>query len=527
MMTVPLFSQDFPLVSRLIKSPEEKKGLWSILVTQENTMRSQCVFDLSDDFDVSLERMNIYIRSRQYEDAVFVANHCIELAVKNCDTLQLVQANRLKASALRRSGNLQSADPIYKATIEVAQTKGYIDEAKILLNSHGALYVLTAEYDKALGQFLKSLPLRERGGNKDEIGTCLHNLGLIYYKLNNFNKAIEYYKKSLGVKGIITPGSMKSLINIGLCYSGQRDYEEGLRYVKRGLKLCQDRCSHDIYTEAKFALGMIYYYMQDCVMAERFLLESLSTSRITQDNRFIAENLIYLARVFLDNGDLQKTYNYLTEARHIAAKHGFNELRLDTYRVFISFYERKGDVAQLADYYLKYNALREEMQGRGLLQRVSAFEVEMEHEENLKTLAYQSNVVALQTNLLVSQRRIYFGITALFGLIGIIFFLVWRKNVQKAKVNALLERLVIHRINRLNSKAKISVARNKQLTEGLRNRIESVNILIQILGSSLRKSVTNKIYGVQFESVVEQMVILNSYHDVHFLDGIESLQTYD
>ncbi|MBK7650944.1 MAG: tetratricopeptide repeat protein [Flammeovirgaceae bacterium] len=44
------------------------------------------------------------------------------------------------------------------------------------------------------------MEIRESEGDKRSIGTAQNNIGLVYFKLRNFEKALEYYLNSLAYK---------------------------------------------------------------------------------------------------------------------------------------------------------------------------------------------------------------------------------------------------------------------------------------------------------------------------------------
>ena len=62
-------------------------------------------------------------------------------------------------------------------------------------------YTYIAEYDKALEYHFRISCVREEEGNKAEISITLNNIGLVYFKLHNYESALKYYEKCLAIKG--------------------------------------------------------------------------------------------------------------------------------------------------------------------------------------------------------------------------------------------------------------------------------------------------------------------------------------
>ena len=75
-----------------------------------------------------------------------------------------------------------------------------MDEYKKILNGLAVAYTFKAEYDKALEYNFQSLVVREAEGDKAEISITLNNIGLVYFKLHNYEGALKYYNQMFKLK---------------------------------------------------------------------------------------------------------------------------------------------------------------------------------------------------------------------------------------------------------------------------------------------------------------------------------------
>ena len=68
------------------------------------------------------------------------------------------------------------------------------------INCIGVIYGQLNNYEKALEYFLKSLEINEEIGNKKGISYSLGNIGILYRRLKKYDKAIEYLLESLKIE---------------------------------------------------------------------------------------------------------------------------------------------------------------------------------------------------------------------------------------------------------------------------------------------------------------------------------------
>jgi tetratricopeptide (TPR) repeat protein len=66
----------------------------------------------------------------------------------------------------------------------------------------GTSYTWKAQYDKALKNLFQSLEISQAMFDSTQIATTLLNIGLVYYKLKDPDKALEYFDRSRQVKNM-------------------------------------------------------------------------------------------------------------------------------------------------------------------------------------------------------------------------------------------------------------------------------------------------------------------------------------
>lgn len=100
----------------------------------------------------------------------------------------------------------------------------------------------------AIKYYLSALPLSERLGDNDAIGTAAVNLGEIYFQREAYDTALFYYEKSLNAFRKSNSGDVPyTLSNIGKVYMKRGDFQKAIRFQQEG---------YEIASKVKSKLGM-------------------------------------------------------------------------------------------------------------------------------------------------------------------------------------------------------------------------------------------------------------------------------
>jgi serine phosphatase RsbU (regulator of sigma subunit) len=107
-----------------------------------------------------------------------------------------------------------------------------------------------ANHDIAIKYYLSALPLSEKLGNNDAVGTAAVNLGEIYFLRENYDTALYYYEKSLNAFRKSNSGDVPyTLSNIGKVYMKRGDFQKAISFQQE---------AYDIAKQFKSKLGMTF-----------------------------------------------------------------------------------------------------------------------------------------------------------------------------------------------------------------------------------------------------------------------------
>lgn len=126
----------------------------------------------------------------------------------------------------------------------------------------------------------------------------VYNLfGVVYMAKKDYEKAEAYFKSAL----MLDPDYSEAYNNLGTLHMMQGRYQEAISYFEKAL-------SNPLYTNAYLALanmGWSYYQLRDKEKALNILHQAV------KENALASKPLIYIALIYLDEGDLDSAEFYL------------------------------------------------------------------------------------------------------------------------------------------------------------------------------------------------------------------------
>jgi tetratricopeptide (TPR) repeat protein len=131
----------------------------------------------------------------------------------------------------------------------------------LCLKDLGSIYGRLQDYDKALKYGFEALKLTRKIKNKQEEGKTLSDIGLCLLKLSRYSEALEYSQQALKIVSEVGDIQSKGIVlgNIGVIYKFLGEHEKAIEYSLQALKI--DKSLGDKYGEAEDCqnLGIVYH----------------------------------------------------------------------------------------------------------------------------------------------------------------------------------------------------------------------------------------------------------------------------
>lgn len=379
--------------------------------------------------------------------ALSYGNHVYLEAKRFKNNFQVIEAGQLLGSALRRLGKLDSALVIYSEIIALAK-KMNVSYYRIL-RTKAWTHTLNSQYDKALTHYFDAMKF----GNATWLDSAryFNNIGLIYYKMKNYDKAILFYEDGFELykKNDDKCYAERLLINLSLCYAYKADFLKAKACLDQALEICEGDWSEGLMKEYLFAYGIILYGQQDFHEAERKFFESYRLSVKGDDNRYLVENVIFLVRIYLKQKKLSKALKYLMLAEEIDKGTGYGLLKIEICKLFAAFYNELKDYENVSKYQQCYIILRDSIYDEELTKNLMVIQAEQEQILNNAKIKSQVRILALKQQIIDGQ--VITNVVIVIAAILLLLFLVvlYWDNVQRRNVSKQLEQKVKDRTSLL------------------------------------------------------------------------------
>lgn len=382
-----------------------------------------------------------YTNSGDYERAIPLIVEARSRSLKNADTLNYVRATRILMQLMLRTSQFHEAKDLCITVLPVAERNNYMGDYRSLLNGLGISYVVQGEYAKALELHTKLLQLYEGEKNWFWTTAILQNIGLTYYKMNHYAKAIEVYNRALQTAHASGSNQMSKalLINIGLAYTFLGQYSNASFYYNRVLRECKAECYSEAGIELHFGMGVMDYRLRNYESAYKNFTISCDLARQRDIKRFIADNLIYLARIYFQKHNFEEGLAALKECEKLSATHGYVELLLPVYNELSDFYRKENDYHQLSIYQDKYIKLRDSVYNDELTVSLMRLEAEYNERENIAIIRAQQEMLSLKESFIASQTKFRTLILSVAAVLVAIVIILIRNNLLKKSINQRLD----------------------------------------------------------------------------------------
>ena len=201
---------------------------------------------------------------------------------------------------------------IGKETQKLAVELNYKPGNAKAISNIGVAYYYMNDFNKAL-EFLKSsLIIRREIGDKKEIIISLNNLGIIYEDINENELALKYYLESMEIESEIgnKEGIAGSLNNIGMVYENLSDYTKALEYFRRSEQIYMELGNKYGQANTLDNIGLIFRNLTNYDKAIEYHLQALKIHEETEDKDGLANTLGNIGIIYDDIGEHDKALDY-------------------------------------------------------------------------------------------------------------------------------------------------------------------------------------------------------------------------
>jgi len=192
------------------------------------------------------------------------------------------------------------------------------------LNNLGICYFNLGDYHKAIEYFLQYLNIARKISDRNGEGYSLGNLSTCYSMLGDNPKAIEHQKQSLNISQEISDrkNEGKSLGNLGSYYKNMGNYLKAIEYQQQSLNIAQEIGDHQGEGASLGNLGICYFRLGNYPKAIDHHQQFFDIARLIGDRLGEGNALGNLGNCYFSQGDYSKAIDHHQECLDIALEIG-------------------------------------------------------------------------------------------------------------------------------------------------------------------------------------------------------------
>src|SRR5690606_11939021 len=342
--------------------------------------------------------------------------------------------------------------------------------------------------------YLEVIPVFEKNQELISLNTVYGNLGLIFYDAGQYEKAQEYFLKSLNTQ-VDSQKNSRSLgnseLNMAMVSNQLNDLEQMNQYLEKAKSVLSQRKD----TLPQWAL---YYNLQaDYNLAKgKFDVaifnnqKALKVAKKYEDYTYKMNAVSGIAHAFYLKGDYRNSLFYLKQYYEDTKRYKFPQSTISSLENLADLSDKIGDSKQAYLYMLERSELKDSLDQKTIVERLHSLEAEFQSAQKEKEIA-QLQYENERKDWKLQQNKIWiFGSIAAILTLFVLSFLLYRNNKNQKRIH--------QQENELHSLEISSWEQNHQI-EMLSSLMQGAETERQRLGRDLHDGLGGLLSGIKLK----------------------------
>lgn len=357
-------------------------------------------------------------------------------------------------------------------------------------NEMGHLFLQLGNYGRSIEYYFAVLKIYEERKDSLLLIASYFNIALVYDKLNENQKAQDYYLKALNIvqsmmaeknKRVLTYPIGRIYNNIGITYHNFKQYDKALEYYHKAIQISEETNNTEALSYVYNNIGLVYKELGDYDIALTFFEKALSIKIEQHEEEGTALTYSYFGDCYSLKKNTEKAIEYYQKGLQLAEKIHATNLQMNIAGTLINEYAKIKQYDKSYQMHLIYKTLSDSLDLQESTRTANMLDMQYKFDKEQKEMELEQ------------QKRFYWNLTIsgiLFTLLVVttlLFFLAQSKvrRTRLQRENLKLERDKLE--DELNYK-------NKELTTNVmyllrkNELINSISVKLLNLKDSLVKA---------------------------------------
>lgn len=291
----------------------------------------------------------------------------------------------------------------------------------------GFAHAKKGNIDSATVYYYDALAILEPINQSDKLGLLYNDIARLYRKINNPQRALEFYDKALDLYE--TENDLEGIARInnesGVVFRDYlNDYKTAKQRFEKSLMIQRERKDSVGIGYALEFLGYNELLKKDYAKAETYLLDALKIREKLTDNFAVMLNYTALGELYKANKQYEESNRFFEKSNALAKKIDYLNIQMYNYGKIMENYEDLGDYEKAYLNLKSFNTLNDSLYNVQRLKAVEDITTKYETTEREKEIAEQK--------LSLKNKSLWiFGLAALAIIMGLIGFIVHKQQKLK------------------------------------------------------------------------------------------------
>ena len=233
----------------------------------------------------------------------------------------------------------------------------------VCLNFLARVYEGYGNYEYGLNYAQKALKEAKKIEYFEGEGDILSNLGLIYSRLSDFDRALEMYKQSLTIREKLgNSKAIASSLNLtARAFSLKGDYQEALEYYQKSLDLRTKENDISGLPWSHLGIASLKEKTGDLKGAVYHYKESLKLNKSFGEKRLEVQCLLGLGRIYTEQKKKEEGLDWLQRALELGEELKAKPLLFEIHKALGEFFEKTNDFGKALEHYKLYQKIEKEV----------------------------------------------------------------------------------------------------------------------------------------------------------------------
>lgn len=257
-------------------------------------------------------------------------------------------------------GAYEQALQYFEKSLRLHQQTGSTEELYEVYHNMANTYIEMGKYKLAIPGLLNCIAIEQQVNDQVALANTCNSIGKVYSILQQTDKALEYYERSLAIQRALDRfDDGYTLNNISELYIKKGFPDKALQYLNEALGQARKRGNYIVEAATLNRISNIHQDRKEFQKAYELLQESLTISQSVADYLTRAESLNNLGLIYLIEGAFEKAMQRFQDAWQILEDTGPQRMKAVVVSNLGKLYESSGEFDN-ALYYFRESLLEYE-----------------------------------------------------------------------------------------------------------------------------------------------------------------------